>query len=445
MFEAVDGRDLKKFANGIDLGWNPFRVAIDPIDRLILVRDNASHLAVFSLSRPGTPPRMVADIVLPEDAGLGPLVIDPDLGLAITGTSPVQYKPPAIELVADGTVTASRRRSSTCSRWARPRRRPPPTASTRRTWPLYGRASSGVPDDQDSVAVRVEGLGPGGGVLPDRPEPFLPSSRVMTLHRPMGLPLDDPGRNFFVSERPILLIADERARTDYWKNIDETLRDKLTAEDEARARYALCRNCERDLDGDGAIDIPWSDVVDPTAPIELAAAGRVRVTLRHRGRARMDRRNAGRRPGSGRRGRLPAVDALTADRPRPRHRGPRRHAARGRARDRRPDPGRTDLVLPAPGMDVVLGRQYSSAGIRYGLFGWGWELAGLDRLRANPDGTVELHTSGGDRFVFGNSGGHPGANAKTLTAWGASGRAETPVDRRMVPAHAVRRLHGLLR
>ncbi len=33
--------------------------------------------------------------------------------------------------------------------------------------------------------------------------------------------------------------------------------------------------------------------------------------------------------------------------------------------------GRTDLVLPAPGMDVVLGRDYSSAGIRYGLFGWG--------------------------------------------------------------------------
>ncbi|HSN53357.1 MAG TPA: DUF6531 domain-containing protein, partial [Candidatus Sulfomarinibacteraceae bacterium] len=89
---------------------------------------------------------------------------------------------------------------------------------------------------------------------------------------------------------------------------------------------------------------------------------------------------------------------------------------------------RTDLVLPAPGMDVVLGRDYSSAGIRWGLFGWGWELAGLQRLRPNPDGTVDLCTSWGDRFVFGNSTGHPGANTSTLTSWGHPGELKKKAD-----------------
>ena len=42
-----------------------------------VVRDNASRLAVFAMTRPGATPQQVLDTVLPEEAGLGPLVLDP--------------------------------------------------------------------------------------------------------------------------------------------------------------------------------------------------------------------------------------------------------------------------------------------------------------------------------------------------------------------------------
>ncbi len=222
IFEVGSNGDLDKFADGVDLGWNPFRVAIDPVDRLILVRDNASRLAVYALTRPGAAPQMVVDMVLPDGAGLGPLVLDPDLGLAITGTSPVQYKPPRLELVSDTDGNGI----PEIVEYLQPLGAPaaPPTADGQRPpYLAWVRARIvGVPEGQNTVAVRVEGLGPGGGVLPDRPEPFLPSSRVVTLRRAENLALDDPGRNVFVSDQPILLIADERARTEYWKNVDQT-------------------------------------------------------------------------------------------------------------------------------------------------------------------------------------------------------------------------------
>ncbi len=222
IFEAGSNGDLDKFADGVDLGWNPFRVAIDPVDRLILVRDNASRLAVYALTRPYASPQMVVDMVLPDGAGLGPLVLDPDLGLAITGTSPVQYKPPRLELVSDTDGNGI----PEIVEYLQPLGAPaaPPTADGQRPpYLAWVRARIvGVPEGQNTVAVRVEGLGPGGGVLPDRPEPFLPSSGVVTLRRADNLALDDPGRNVFVSDQPILLIADERARTEYWKNVDQT-------------------------------------------------------------------------------------------------------------------------------------------------------------------------------------------------------------------------------
>jgi len=79
---------------------------------------------------------------------------------------------------------------------------------------------------------------------------------------------------------------------------------------------------------------------------------------------------------------------------------------------------RTDLTVAAPGMDLVLARSYTSAGIALNEFGWGWSLAGLMRLRVNHDGTVELH-EGGERYVFSTNG--PYADESTLTALGHPG------------------------
>ncbi len=298
--------------------------------------------------------------------------------------------------------------------------------------------------------VRVEGLAPGGGVLPDRPVPFLQSSRIITLRRAENLPHDDPGRNVFVSDQPILLIADERARTEYWEHINQDLRTKLTDEDTANARYALCRNCDRDLGG--GVVLPWSDDGAPGAPIELAAAARLRVTFDADSAIGWIKQmlEAGMAPAaevaslpwmpSPPIGRDPGIEARAAMLPEV-------ELATGAL-----TLGRTDLVLPAPGMDVVLGREYSSAGIRYGLFGWGWELAGLDRLRPNPDGTVDLYASSGDRFVFGKrSNGHPAPDTTSSIprrqypdGVGISRRTQTQSRRHLVPAHTRRRLHGVL-
>ena len=179
-------------------------------------------------------------------------------------------------------------------------------------------------------------------------------------------------------------------------------------EDTTNARYALCRNCGRDVDDNGSVDLLWSDDQQPEAPVELAAASRLRVTFDAETATEWIKEilDAGMAPSaevaslpwmpSPPIGRDPGIEARAAMLPEV-------ELATGAL-----TLGRTDLVLPAPGMDVVLGRDYSSAGIRYGLFGWGWELAGLDRLRPNPDGTVDLYASSGDRFVFGKrSNGHP--------------------------------------
>ncbi len=211
------------------------------------------------------------------------------------------------------------------------------------------------------------------------------------------------------------------------------LRTRLTDEDTANARYAICRNCGVDVDDDGrdvdgGLTIPWSDEGAAGTPIELAAASRLRVTFDAKTATGWIKQmlDAGMAPAaevaslpwmpSPPIGRDPGIEARAAMLPEV-------ELATGAL-----TLGRTDLVLPAPGMDVVLGREYSSAGIRYGLFGWGWELAGLDRLRPNPDGTVDLYASSGDRFVFGNSTGHPGANTKTLTAWGHPGELKKKAD-----------------
>ncbi|RLE29664.1 MAG: hypothetical protein DRJ61_14125, partial [Acidobacteria bacterium] len=86
------------------------------------------------------------------------------------------------------------------------------------------------------------------------------------------------------------------------------------------------------------------------------------------------------------------------------------------------------LTLPAPGLDIGLSRVYNSGGIHSGLFGWGWELGGLTSLRPNADGTVDLYTASGERFVFGNAEGHPGATTDTLTAWGTPSELKQKVD-----------------
>ena len=386
-----------------NLEWDPFRVAFDRQNRLVLVRDHNRRLAVYSLELHADKSIElvpIADIELPEGSGLGPLVLDPSLGLAIAGNAPVQYLPPTIELIADTNGDGLPEAVD----YLQPLGAPMAPVNEGYTPPLLATLRAhilGVPDGTDQITVRVEGLAPGGAPLPDRPKPFLPSSTRVTLQRPLGLPLDDPGRHTFTSTRPILLIADERARTDYWKDLDPVTRTKLTSNDEVQAVYALCRNCERDLDGNGSQDIPEglaaAHLGDTPAypargpePIEIASAGALRFTVEPTGSDWL--------------GRLAETDQLPTGEVISVVWGPSPPIGR--------DPGiearvemlplvelstgslsldRTDLVLPAPGLDVGLGRSYTSAGIRFGLFGWGWELMGLDRLRPNPDGTVDLY------------------------------------------------------
>ena len=411
----------------------PHRVALDPVSRVVLVRDSSSRLVVLSLERRpaagGTLP-VVADLDLPAGSGLGPLLLDPELGLAVTGTAPVQYLPPQLELVADPDGDGLLERVEYLQPLGAPLapevggRGPPHLA-----WVVARLA--GVPDGVDTLRVRVDGLGPGGAPLRSRPEPMLPSSAILELERSGGLPLDQSARHVFVSRRPILLIADERARSEYWSGLTPDRRDRYSTA-AAPGVYPLCRHCDRDLDGDLDQDIPWGEpaprpggVTQPSSgpePYELAAAFRLRVTLEATGlNSEWLRRVAesdlapatevasvawapspslGREPGLEARGDLlPEVElasgALTID--------------------------RVDLTLPAPGLDVALARTYTSGGIWWGDLGWGWSLNGVDRLRPNPDGTVDLFTATGDRFVFGTTPGHPGADDSTRTAWGHPG------------------------
>ncbi len=285
----------------------------------------------------------------------------------------------------------------------------------------------GVPDGVDQITVKVEGLGAGGAPAPDRPSPLLPSSAEITLYRRPGLKLSDPGRHTFTSSRPILLIADERARSDNWQHLTDEQRQKLTDESGiSKGIYPLCRNCARDLDGDDEQDIPYGFAAPLAAstpaagpePVEIAASGLIRFTLAPP-------------EGSTWLGRLEEADMLPrgivhsihwAPSPPlgsepglsvPAPAAPEIDLAEGAVRL-----DRTDLSLSAPGLSVSAGRTYHSGGIHSGLFGPGWELAGVSRLRPNPDGTVDFYTADGSRYVFANTAGHPGAGASVFTARG---------------------------
>ncbi len=410
--------------------WSPFRVALDTLHRQIVVRDNDTHLRVYSLTKRAADGLvMVADITLPEGSGMGPLTLDPETGLAFPGNAPVQYRPPEIELVADPDGDGVLERIDYLQPLGAPEapavdgKRPPYLAWVRARLPG---ASS------DTVRVRIDGLGPGGAALPLRPSPFLPTSTVLELYRTPGLRLDDDGRHTFLSDRPILLIADERARTEYWSSLDAPMKAKLTAADEARAVYALCRNCDRDTDDDGTADLEWGVpaprpgevlVSGDDTPLELAASARLRITL--------DDSDLG----SGWLKRLvdtnqaPTGEATSVSwmRSPPVTAGQGIEVRTAAAPEVELSSGaltlaRSDLELPAPGLDVSLGRTYTSGGIVFGAFGWGWGMAGVGRLREAPDGTVELHTGSGERYVFGNQPGvHPGSDGATLTAYGYPG------------------------
>ncbi len=415
---GVDGK--VDWGRGYALGWSASHVAIDPIDRLIVVRDSDSRLAVFSLDGTEDPTSwsvdLVADIKLPSGSGMGPLVINPTHGIAVTGSAPVQYKPPVIEMVGPDTDgDGIRERIEYLQPLGAPEA---PEAETGEKAPYLAWVTArivGIPDHQNSIKVRVEGLAPGGGVVPDRPEPFLPSSTEVELRRQTGLRLDDPARHNFIAAQPILLIADERARADYWTKIPENgdLRNQLEEQVDGTGHYAVCRNCDRD------------DLIIPEGiePIELASAYRIRVSLK------IDETSSSWLQGYVEAGLVPTDEAVTLPwMPSPPvGRDPGIEARGAMVPEVELSTGaltlaRTDLALPAPGMDVVVGRQYSSAGILFGLFGWGWELSGLDRLRPNPDGTVDLFTSSGDRYVFGKSAsGHPTAAGNPLTAWAHPG------------------------
>ncbi|MCP4657194.1 MAG: hypothetical protein GY856_17435, partial [bacterium] len=230
---------------GLDIDWNPYRVALDPTSHLILVRDAGDHLAVFSLIK-RTEVKHLSDITLPDGCGMGPLEIDPELGFAIAGTAPVQYKQPVIEVVVDGNGDGILERAEYLQPLGVPQGEddedgnPPPYLS----WVAV--RAVGVPEGTNKLRVNVEGLAPGGAPLALRPEPFLPSSTVIEVERTAGLPLHDPARHVFISKRPLLLIANEAAATEYWDSLDDEARDQLTEEDEEKGVYALCRNCDRD-------------------------------------------------------------------------------------------------------------------------------------------------------------------------------------------------------
>ncbi|MEN8164002.1 MAG: Ig-like domain-containing protein, partial [Acidobacteriota bacterium] len=242
------------------LEWDPFRVAFDPMHRMVLIRDHDRRLKVYTLTLDesgATTINTVLDITLPEGAGMGPLVLDPTLGLAIAGSTPVQYVASTIEVIADGDGDGIFEPVE----YLQPLGTPEAPAVDGRTPPYLAWVRArvlGVPQGTDEITVRVEGLAPGGAPSPNRPSPFLPSTTEIVLSRRPGLKLSDPGRHTFTSTRPILLIADERARTDYWQGLTDDQRSELSDESLlGEGVYPLCRNCGRDFDDDGTPDIPY--------------------------------------------------------------------------------------------------------------------------------------------------------------------------------------------
>jgi len=225
---------------------------------------------------------------------------------------------------------------------------------------------AGVPAGTDTLRVKVEGLGPGGAPLSDHGERMLPTSAEVVLERAPHLDLSDPGRHTFISRRPILLIADERARTDIWEHLSSAEKDTLSASDPARGIYPLCPNCDRDLDGDGRQDIPWgiaaahAGLSDQTAgpePIEIASAGRVRIELESTGSTWLaglgeDDQLPSAEVGSVAWAASPAVGQTPSGEVRAAA-APEVELATGTV-----ELARTDLSLPAPGLDVSLRRAY---------------------------------------------------------------------------------------
>ncbi|NOZ95862.1 MAG: hypothetical protein GXP47_14150, partial [Acidobacteria bacterium] len=413
-----------QYVGGIDTPFQSYRVAlaVDPVGRMILVRDNAGHLAVYGLPSMRSAPELSA--VLDVPAGTGPLVIDADAGVAYVGSTPVQYRMPMIQLVADtdhdGLLEPVR--------YLQPLGVPeaPGDAQGERApylaWVMV--KAAGIPEGVNTLTVKVEGLGPGGAPLSDHGDRLLPTRTEIKLERAPGLELDDPSRHTFVSKRPILLIADERARTEVWDQLGEDVKAKLTASDPSKGLYPVCRNCDRDLDGDGAQDIPWgiaavhggvSDHTEGPEPIELASAGRVRVTLESSGSNWLS--------GMAQDGMLPrtevssvawASSSAVGQTPGGDVRAaaiPEAELSTGTVQLER-----TDLSLPAPGLDVAVSRAYSSGGISWGELGWGWSLDVGGRLRPLPNGEVELRTATGKRYTFTRDG--PGASEAKLTAVG---------------------------
>ncbi len=207
-----------------------------------------------------------------------------------------------------------------------------------------------------------------------------------------------------------------------------------TAADQERGLYPLCRNCDRAyveaLNPDNGQLVPRSSAIpagiaathdglsDVTAgpePIEIAAAGRLRLTLQPT--------NSTWLAGIEQEGLLPETEVRSVawapsppvgDTPA----GGVRAAAIPEAEltTGAVQLARTDLTLPAPGLDVAVSRAYTSGGISWGELGWGWSLDVGGRLRPLPNGEVELRTATGKRYTFSHAG--PGASSDRLTAVG---------------------------
>jgi RHS repeat-associated protein len=215
----------------------------------------------------------------------------------------------------------------------------------------------------------------------------------------------------YAARRPVLLIADERARTEVWRALSEGEKEELRREHPESGEAALCVGCDRDVDGDGVQDIPWGD--EEGGPVEVVAGWRQRFrVVAGEGSSAWLRelvaRKVGvevetvpwmpspalgwRQAGEVRVGVVPEVELGTGQ-----------LELEGR-----------DVELVAPAGAVELVRVYGSGAWVWGAFGWGWDVD-LPRLRVGRDGKVELFR-GGWRWVFSQEG--PGAEASVLTAAG---------------------------